>query len=367
MSSPPTAVPTHEELLATLASLRNEVHSMRQAGMALEKEMKALKDKQAQAPEPAPAPAPAPAPVAPTHAPSAPRPKAPSPPEFNGTKVGNYEIDTFIREMKMQFDFYGASVFPDDAARVRHAAFYLKGRAGEWWEAEDKTTGILDSWDMFVERLHERYRPMHAPLVARQRLDRLKQTGSVSAYADLFQRELTPIKDMSVSDQIFRFVQGLSSAFVASKVTEQMPKTLHEAFNIAIRAEAYGAGRKSHSAYSSRSHQSDAMDLSALAAIEETEEAGPAPRAGVSASNSNLVDALAARLGEVMQHRLAALQSSSSSAEQLNAMNARVPGLKYQDMERLMKEGRCFYCREQGHMKQACPKRKSEMQKKPLN
>jgi hypothetical protein len=62
-----------------------------------------------------------------------------------------------------------------------------------------------------------------------------------------------------------------------------------------------------------------------------------------------------------------ALQSSSSSAEQLNAMNARVPGLKYQEMERLMKEGRCFYCREQGHMKQACPKRKAEMQKKSLN
>jgi hypothetical protein len=206
---------------------------------------------------------------------------------------------------------------------------------------------------------------MHAPLVARQRLDRLKQTGSVSAYADVFQRELTPIKDMSVSDQIFRFVQGLSSAFVASKVTEQMPKTLHEAFNIAIRAEAYG--RKSHSSYSSRSHQSDAMDLSALTAIEETDEASPAPRSGVSAGNSNLVDALAARLGDVLQHQLAALQSSPSSAEQLNAMNARVPGLKHQDMERLMKEGRCFYCREQGHMKQACPKRKSEMQKKPLN
>ena len=366
MSSPPAAVTIPEDLNATIASLRNELHSMRQAGIALEKELKAVKDKQVQASEPAPAPAPAP--VAPTHAPNAPRPKAPSPPEFNGTKVGNYEIDTFIREMKMQFDFYGASVFPDDAARVRHAAFYLKGRAGEWWEAEDKATGILDSWDMFVERLHERYRPMHAPLVARQRLDRLKQTGSVSAYADLFQRELTPIKDMSVSDQIFRFVQGLSSAFVASKVSEQMPTTLHQAMDLAIRAEAYG--RKGHSSYSSRSHHlgnSDAMDLSVLAALEEADEANPASRTGGSASNSNIVDALAARLGEVMQHQLAALQQSTSSTEQLNAMNARVPGLKHQEMERLMKEGRCFYCREQGHMKQACPKRKTEMQRKPLN
>jgi len=355
MSSPPDPA----QLTATIEALRNELQTMRQAGIALEQELEQVKNARVVVPPPAAAPA------APAHVPSVPRPKAPSPPEFNGNKVGNYEIDTFIREMKMQFDFYGASVFPDDAARVRHAAFYLKGRAGEWWEAEDKSTGVLTSWDMFVERLHERYRPMHAPLVARQRLDRLKQTGSVSAYADAFQRELTPIKDMSVSDQIFRFVQGLSSAFVTSKVTEQMPKTLHEAFNIAIRAEAYG--RKSHSSYSSRSHQSDAMDLSALAAIEETDEPIPASRTSVSAGHSNLIDAVAARVGEMMQHQLAALQSSSSSAEHLNAMNARVPGLKYQDMERLMKEGRCFYCREQGHMKQACPKRKAEMQRKPLN
>ena len=109
------------------------------------------------------------------------------------------------------------------------------------------------------------------------------------------------------------------------------------------------------------------MDLSALAAIEETDEPIPASRTSVSAGHSNLIDAVAARVGEMMQHQLAALQSSSSSAEHLNAMNARVPGLKYQDMERLMKEGRCFYCREQGHMKQACPKRKAEMQRKPLN
>ena len=69
----------------------------------------------------------------------------------------------------VQFAFYGARVFPDDAAKVRHAAMFLKGRAAEWWDAEDKSERRGDHWDKFVERLRERYRPMQAAVVARER------------------------------------------------------------------------------------------------------------------------------------------------------------------------------------------------------
>ena len=101
-----------------------------------------------------------------------------------------------------------------------------------------------DSWERFVERLHERYRPLQAAAVARERLRRLRQTGTVSAYADVFQKELTPIKDMSAGDQIFNFVSGLSSGAVASRVREKDPKSLHEAMDIAVRAEVFlGASR----------------------------------------------------------------------------------------------------------------------------
>jgi hypothetical protein len=144
-------------------------------------------------------------------------PKGPTPPEFHGTKTGGYEIDAWVRDMRVQFSFYGARVFPDDTAKVRHAAMFLKGRAAEWWDAEDKSTGVENSWDLFVERLRERYRPMQAAVVARERLRRLKQTGTVSAFADVFQKELTPIKDMSASDQIFNFVSGLSSVVSPTK------------------------------------------------------------------------------------------------------------------------------------------------------
>ena len=36
-------------------------------------------------------------------------------------------------------------------------------------------------------------------------------------------------------------------------------------------------------------------------------------------------------------------------------------GLSASERETLMKEGRCFYCKEQGHMTRECPKKKSTL------
>ena len=149
---------------------------MQNAGIALQRQVAALEAEKA-ALLAVVASARSVAPVAGSHG----RPKGPVPPEFHGTKVGGYEVDAWIRDMKVHAPSYGAREFPDDAAKVRHAAMFLKGRAAEWWEAEDKYTGVEASWDAFVARLHDRYRPMQAAVVARERLDRLKQKGTVSA------------------------------------------------------------------------------------------------------------------------------------------------------------------------------------------
>lgn len=304
-------------------------------------------------------------------------PKGPTPPEFHGTKTGGYEIDSWVRDMRVQFTFYGARVFPDDAAKVRHAAMFLKGRAAEWWDAEDKSSGVESSWERFVERLRERYRPMQAAVVARERLRRLKQTGSVSAYADVFQKELTPIKDMSASDQIFNFVTGLSSVVVANKVREKEPKSLHEAMDIAVRAEVFlAAGRfgQGHPGFGNRgaaSSQSTSatvpMDLNALGLDEELD--GLAIDAGDSgagsdgssrqqAPNADLSPALLAKMEALVQHRVAALLGQAKEFPRAFGAGGgdRVPGLKASDIERLRAEGRCFRCKQKGHSKRDCPK-----------
>lgn len=316
-------------------------------------------------------------------------PKGPTPPEFYGTKTGGYEIDAWVRDMRVQFSFYGARVFPDDAAKVRHAAMFLKGRAAEWWEAEDKSTGVESCWDKFVERLRERYRPMQAAVMARERLRRLKQTGSVSAYADVFQKELTPIKDMSPSDQIFNFVTGLSSVSVGNKVREKEPKTLHEAMDIAVRAEVFlAAGRGSghahghgfgtragHTSSSSAASGASPMDLNAVGhedadhSTREWEESGKLTSAPSAAgAGTDLSASLITKLETMMQHHIASMLQAKLGPGPFGgrsggaaSSDSRVPGLKASDIERCRAEGRCFRCKQKGHTKRECP----QLQGKP--
>jgi len=291
-------------------------------------------------------------------------PKGPTPPEFHGTKTGGYEIDSWVRDMRIQFTFYGARVFPDDATKVRHAAMFLKGRAAEWWDAEDKSNGVEASWELFVERLRERYRPMQAAVVARERLRRLKQTGTVSAYADVFQKELTPIKDISASEQIFNFVTGLSSVAVANKVREKEPKSLHEAMDIAVRAEVFlAAGRfgQSHPGHfggrSGASLQPSGaavpMDVNALIQAEDAPDSYDADESRPPSDSGDLPLALLAKMEAMVQHRVAALLQSK---EYPRGGGDRVPGLKASDIEKLRSEGRCFRCKQKGHSKRDCPK-----------
>ena len=270
-----------------------------------------------------------------------PSPKGPTPSEFHG-KTGSYEVDAWIRDMKVQFEFYRGR-FPDEESKVRHAAMFLKGKAAEWWEAEDKSAGVLTSWDLFVERLHERYRPLQAAIVARERLRKLKQTGSVSAYADVFQRELTPIKDMSASDQVFNFIAGLSSSVVANKVREQEPATLHEAMVIAVRQDAFqtnhGSSRFSAFRGASAASSSTAMDVNNF-----QEEEYPAQDSDRVESKLTFPSSLLEQMEAMVQHRVAAM------------FQDRVPGLKASDIEKLRSEGRCFRCKQKGHSKRDCPK-----------
>ena len=291
------------------------------------------------------------------------KPKPPSAPEFSGSHLKGYEVDSWLREMKKQFDHYGESVFPDEAAKVRHAALYFKGPALEWWDAKDKAGGVDADWDVFVAALRERYRPMQAATVARERINTLRQKGAVSAYCDLFQKELTPITNMDPADQIFHFVKGLSSTIVQNKIREKEPKTLHDAMDIAVRADVYhskGApgshGFRSFGSSSSSSQGVTPMDVNALDGGEPNMESdkNDADQGIVTAAQ------LKAVLAEQQKFFLAALAqkpSNGSSSAKGNTRGDRIPGLKPGDIDELRRQGRCFRCKKEGHMKNECPDR----------
>lgn len=133
-----------------------------------------------------------------------------------------FAVDEWLSELSQQFAYYAAE-FVDEGARIRFAVAHLAGSAVQWWEQEAKAQPPrVVSWATFVDRLHERFRPVQAAMVARQQLGKLRMRpgDSVNKYAGTFHTILTPVVDMGEMDQVHHFVNGLFPHF-AGKVWEQ--------------------------------------------------------------------------------------------------------------------------------------------------
>jgi hypothetical protein len=292
-------------------------------------------------------------------------PRAPEPPKirqplsFAGSMGSG--VDDFIGEMQQQFAYYGAR-FPDDAAKIRFAVAYLTGAAMHWWEHQSPCT----VWNDFVSRLHGRFRPVHAAMLARQKLGKLRQRPgqSVNQYISIFQNTLTPISDMGDMDQVHHFVNGLLGP-IAAKVWEKHPQDLVQAIDAAVSVEAmhnfgraalphggHGYGNRSSSASSSANP--DAMDINNVeAASDDTDES--AEEAGTHALMSKMVNQMSA-----MELRLNALTGNGGArggAGGGRPPRDRIAGLDAATIKKLQAEGKCFRCKEKGHMKNECPKK----------
>jgi hypothetical protein len=308
--------------------------------------------------------------------------KVPPIPSFSGA-VG-FGVDNWLRSLSKHFVFYGTSTCPDDPSRIRLAVMYLEGPAMDWWEHEPRKEQIVD-WAEFVDRLHSRFRPMQAATVARHRIAALKQTGTASAYANIFQKELTPITDMSSADKIFFFRQGLKPA-LAQKVLEKNPKTLHEAMDIAITADANFRGSAmlsgvrsytGNSSYRSAPPSEVAMDLSNLASgeaeddftmptfhEEEPESVSAMPTAFLREYQEMkaAIQKLTAQqrfqqsLSAVVGHHSKGGKKSSSSS---SSKGSRVPGISNDEFRRCWDNRLCLLCKKPDHIAANCPTARS--------
>jgi hypothetical protein len=295
-------------------------------------------------------------------------PRIGNPSTFKG-EMG-FQVDDWLGELQQQFAYYGAQ-FSDDATRIRFAVAYLRGSALQWWDKSDQET---ESWDAFVDALHTRFRPVQAPMLARQRLDKLRQRAgqSVNQYSNSFQTTLTPITDMSSADQVHHFINGLLPA-IAAKVWERQPTELKAAIDLAVSIEAMSNfGRAAAAAPSSfsRAQGSTASSGSAPMDInhvsndhEDAETASHCTQVEPSGSDA-MLQALLTKMDarmEAMEHRVLALagssQGSSSSSAPRRSDN-RVSGLKPGEIDQLMREKRCFRCKGTGRFKNdpKCPK-----------
>jgi hypothetical protein len=303
--------------------------------------------------------------------------KIAGPPQFKG-EMG-IQLDEWVRSMELQFKYYGETHFPDDTSRINMAEVHLVGPAAQWWENELKPIlPAVMSWNDFVDRLQKRFRPLKAAMLARTKLAELHQRAGqgVNAYAHAFQMTLASIVDMSPADQVHNFTKGLHP-HIFTRVFEKQPTTLVEAIELAVSIEAiskYGriatpsnyshGGRSKTSSHAASSHAP--MDLNHIGSDrkEETDQEEDSTSSHLHENSStqvqqgdSVVQKMMAKM-QALEHRLAALSSNSSSKTTRKSNSKdRVPGLTADDIYRLRKEGRCFRCKQLGHMKDSCPQK----------
>ena len=134
------------------------------------------------------------------------KPKPSKPPSFAGER--GESIDTWIKQVERYFRL---SDIPEED-QVEWGASFLTKNAASWFEVENQraeTSGNDLTWTTFARAIKKRFKPANAAENAREKLGRLKQTGSVTAYAHAFRIIMQDLLDMHENDALHYFKKGL--------------------------------------------------------------------------------------------------------------------------------------------------------------
>lgn len=318
-----------------------------------------------------------------------------TPSTFHGNPGSH--ADQWLMEVERYFDI--AQVGIEDERRVLLASTYLKGAASVWYMSMARPgMGVNHRWVDFKIAFLERFRPFAASQTARTAIRMLRQHGRVGGYTEEFLRQMALIHDMSEADQISFYVGGLHRD-IALEVEREQPATLRAAMDHANRYEillakhkgrnfgqkyypqghrTQGYSRSNYSQGSSSGPAGDAMDLSAIGMqgrnnygedfsyegeYEEMERVGGRP--SEESPNINIdMDKLAGLLLNRMEFGNRSNNNSGRKNNYHHGGNNKgrstskqvVPNLSVQEYDRLSREGKCFHCKEPGHVARNCPK-----------
>jgi hypothetical protein len=251
--------------------------------------------------------------------------KPPKPDCFYGNQRGQ-KVDLWIFEMEQYFNVVGLV----DPHRVPFAASFLRDSAATWWRARQLSlvglqSASLSKWVDFSCALLEQFKPLNASRIARDRLHRLRQTGSVLQLTSLFNTLCADVPNMSEDEKMDKFRRACKPA-IQQKLELEEPKTLFEMQTMAQRIDQiYWTVRESNN----------------------VSTVGIRPRNGYGQRYYN-PDAMEV---DVMQEQV-------EDREEINTIRScrnQTTKLSSTERTRCIQHGLCFRCRKGGHMMRECP------------
>lgn len=240
----------------------------------------------------------------------------PKPPRFSGRLA---EAEGWLFTVETYFKATSIT----DPLRVTYAATLLEGRAALWWRSIADDPDAPTTWDAFKSELMVNFVPVDSTKEARRRLRFLRQRTSVAAYTAEFTKACLEIPGITEDEKMDRFLAGLKPA-LQRELGLREPKTMKEMTTLAHRLDHLDFASRYRPTSDPRphasSHHSTPMELGAISH-------GPSSSRGTYGS------------------------PGAGPSKPTGARPKQTP----EERERLRQEGKCFYCKERGHIADRCP------------
>ena len=247
--------------------------------------------------------------------------KPPQPDVFRGQSV-----DTFLFTIEKIFDFYEI----EESNKVCTAVNYFRDAALRWFKfMEREFQQSPPSWTHFKSLLIQHFKAANTETIIRNRLNNLRQIGSVIGYNDAFNKLIIELPDIDENTKIDMYCRGLKQQ-VQLHVRLRAPESLNIAQSVAMNVDniigttTFGKPKSFNT--TSRFSNADTPSSSNSAPME---------------------------LGNTQQDR-----EQEDADTELSAISGRYRGshkLSKDELQQLMREKKCFKCKETGHMARRCP------------
>jgi hypothetical protein len=160
-------------------------------------------------------------------------------------------------------------------------------------------------------------------------------------------------------DQVHHFVNGLLGP-IGAKVWEKHPKNLVQAIDAAVSVEAMSnfgraalPGSSGYRSGASPASNPDAMDINNI----ETSEHAPDEEYDPMQAVLNKMAAMEMKLNALSAVPAKGAHGGKSNGGSRPPPRDRIDGLTPTLIKQLQAEGKCFRCKEKGHMRNECPKK----------
>ena len=194
----------------------------------------------------------------------------------------------------------------DERNALTVAVSYLEGPAHEWWIVYRKTEEgmAIQTWSQLQPALIKRFDTLNKVKIARDKLAKWRQIKDVPSFNDDFQRIVLDIPNISVEEQIDRYTRGLKP-YIWKELCTREYTSLNDAMRDAERVES------AHKRLN-KNPRTDQPPRN-----KQGQDQGPTP---------------------------------------MDIGNLQLKKLSPAERDQCRKEGRCFRCRQKGHMASKCPK-----------